>query len=240
MVVGEATLATVVNLVVMVLVERSHGQWALGVYSYLFSFYHLVAHVAQWGVPRYLERETALNESTPSRQAQALMEAFQLVLLMGMATGIACALSAPFDTSFTRIQEKMAAYFIIGTAVPVRSLNKLRMAGLHGLGRHRDVAVIEGKKHLLFLGTVAALLAWDAPPSYLTLGFLASELYCMTAGRKTLKLPSFRSGWTGSPERLRRTFDEGGRYLFCDDALTVILYVDLLILGIFLSAWDLG
>ena len=245
-VVGEGALELIVNLAVLVLVERRYGQSALGIYSYLLSFYHLTAYLAEFGIPRYVERETALHSESPSDQTQVLNNAYQAVLTLALLAGSLCFLSAAYDTSHTQIQEKVAAYFIIGVAIPFRNLNRVRLASLNGQGRHEEAAKLQAKKRIVFLGAIFTLLTvkiaptyFEIAPSYLVTSFLMSEVYLALAGRRRLQLPSLCSVWAGL-DRLRATLREGYRLTFTDDPLEVVLYIDLLVLGIFMSAWDLG
>ncbi len=239
LVVGERGLGLAVNLLVLVLVERSHGQAGLGVFSYLWSFYHLTAYVAEWGMSPYVERETALHYGYAGKQQEVLRDGFQQVFLMALLAGVLCIASAAYDTTHTRIEEKMGAYFLIGLAVPLHNLNKLRLAFLNGQGRHEEAARLQGRKRLVFLGTSFLLMATGLQPSYLVAAFPVSELILARAGRKRQRLPALRSVWVGV-EPLKKTLSQGSRLLLTDDALDVVLYLDLLILGFFVPAWDLG
>ncbi len=239
LVVGEGTLGLAANLLAMILVERKYGQQALGVYAYLVSFFHLAAYLAEFGIPRYVERETALHSEQPARQAEIWEDAIRALFYTGLLVAGLCCLSAPYDTSHTQIQEKLAAYFIIGLTIPFRNANKLRLAALHGLGQHEQVAKLQGRKRLVFLASVFALLSFHTTPSYVIAAFLLAEFYLLLAARKKLKLPSHRTVWRGL-DRLRATLREGYLLLFADEALEVVLYIDLLILGIYRPSWDLG
>jgi hypothetical protein len=239
MVIGERALELIVNLIIFVLVERRYDESALGIYSYILSLYHISAYLAEFGIPRYVERETALHPESQSEQARVFNNAFQAVLISAVLVGLLCFLSAAYDASHTRIQERVAAYFIIGLAIPFRNLNRLRLSSLNGRGRHEEAAKLQGKKRVVLLGAVLGLVTVRVFPSYLALGFLLSEIYLALAGRRKLKLPSIRSALVGL-DRVRCTLREGYRFFFTDDALDVVLYIDLFILGIFMSAWDPG
>ncbi|HBD06952.1 MAG TPA: hypothetical protein DCZ69_01705 [Syntrophobacteraceae bacterium] len=239
LVVGEGALGMVANLLAMVLVERKYGQQALGVYSYLVSFFHIAAYLAEFGIPRFVERETALHPDQPERQAEIWDDAMRALFYTGLTVAGLCCLSAPYDTSHTAIQEKLAAYFIIGLTIPFRNANKLRLAALHGLGQHELVAKLQGRKRLVLVAGVFALLSLHITPSYVIAAFLIAELYLLIAARKKLKLPSHRIVWRGF-DRLRATLRQGYPLLFADEALETVLYIDLLILGIYLPSWDLG
>src|SRR5512139_3010632 len=77
LVVGEGALGLAANLLAMVLVERKSGQQALGIYSYLVSFFHIAAYLAEFGIPRFVERETALHPNHPERQAEIWNDAMR-------------------------------------------------------------------------------------------------------------------------------------------------------------------
>jgi O-antigen/teichoic acid export membrane protein len=239
LVVGDRTFELITNLVMLVLVERTCGQSGLGIYSYLLSLYTLAAYLAEWGIPHYLERETALQSDSATDQASLLENAFRAVLILGGFAALLLLASSAYDTSSTRIEEKIGAYLLIGLAIPVRNINRLRLASLNGQGRHGEAAGLHWQKRIAFIATVVVLLKLQVQPSYLAAGFLLSELFLALIGRKKLRLPSVRTVLSGL-DRLRDTLREGSRVLFTDDALDVVLYVDILVLGFFMSSRDLG
>jgi O-antigen/teichoic acid export membrane protein len=237
--IGEGALELIINLLAMILVERTYGQEGLGVYSYLLSLFIIGGYLSEFGVPRYVERETALHYNDRERQAEIFTNAFQAILLLGLLFAGFCFLSAAYDTAHTRVQEKMAAYIFIGLAIPLRNLNRLKLAALHGHGKHEEVAKLETKKRLIFLGAIFLLLTIHVSPSYLMLSFLATELSLMAMAARKMALPSISTAWSGR-NRLRPTLKEGYRVLFTDEAFDIVLYIDLLILGFYVPSWDLG
>ncbi len=239
LVIGERTFELITNLVMLVLVERTCGQSGFGIYSYLLSLYTLAAYLAEWGIPHVLERETALHSESAIDQASLLENAFRAVLILGGFAAFLILASSAYDTSSTRIEEKIGAYLLIGLAIPLRNINRLRLASLNGQGRHGEAAGLHWKKRIAFIVTVLVLLELQVQPSYLVAGFLVSELFLALSGRKKLRLPAVRTVLSGL-DRLRGTLREGFRVLFTDDALDVVLYVDILVLGFFMSSRDLG
>ncbi len=237
--IGEGALELMTNLLAMVLVERAYSQAGLGIYSYLLSFFLIGGYAAEFGVPRYVERETALHHDNAQKQAEVLADGYRAVFWLGFLFAGFCFLSAAYDTSHTRVQENMVAYLIIGFTVPIRSLNQLMLAAMHGHGRHEEVAGLQGKKRLVFLGAIFFLSRFHPPPSYLVLCFLATEMSMMAMAARKISLPSLKTPWRGR-HRFRPTLREGYRVLFAADALDIILYVDLLILGFYVPAWELG
>ena len=237
--IGEGALELIINLLAMVLVERTYGQEGLGVYSYLLSLFIIGGYLSEFGVPCYVERETALHFNDRERQAEILTNAFQAIFLLGLLFAGFCFLSAAYDTAHTRVQEKIVAYIFIGLAIPLRNLNRLKLAALHGHGKHEEVAKLETKKRFIFLGAIFLLLITHVPPSYLMLSFLAAELSLMVMAAKKMALPPISTAWSGR-NRFRATLKEGYRLLFTDEAFDIVLYIDLLILGFYVPSWDLG
>ena len=237
--VGEGFLGMAVQLAAMVLVERRYGASGLGVYSYLIAFFHLAAYLADFGISRWVERETALLPGQPERTAAVWGDAVQAQVLVGLVVAALCCLSASYDTSLTRIQEKVASYVVIGAAIPIRNGAKLRLAALHGLGKHQEVAKLEAGKRLTFLATLAIGAFLSFSPSLLVGSVLVSELVLLfsTAGRVSMPFPRVSRGWTA---RVRQTLKECQPLVFSDQAFELILYIDLVVLGIYLQAGDLG
>ena len=234
--IGENTLELIANLFAMVLVERAHGQEGLGVYSYLLSLFIIAGYLSEFGVPRYVEREIPLNRK---KQSEVLGSALQATLILGMLCVGLSLLIAAYYAAHTRIEEKMAAYLIIGISIPFRNLNRLKMAILHGHGKHDEVAKLEAKKRIVFLAAIFVLLMIRVRPSFLVLSFLTTELLMLLMAAKKIALPPMRQAWKDL-NRFFATLKEGQRFLFTDDAFDIVLYADFLVLGLYVTSWDLG
>jgi len=158
---------------------------------------------------------------------------------MGLFFSTMFIITAGFNTSFTQVNEKLIAYLIIAAAFPVRNINKLKLAILDGSGRHERAAILRLQRHLIFIVAVLILVSMRVPVSILVLGFLVSETGQANYARKHVRLPPLSNLWR--PFRtIPRTLKQGRQYLFTDEALGVVLYMDFLILGMFVSSWDLG
>ena len=237
--IGEGALELVVNLFAMILVERKYAQQGLGIYSYLLALFLIGGHVVEFGLCRYVERETALHQRARSKQIEILSNAHQAIFLLGLFFAVFCFLSAAYDAAHTRVQENLAAYLIVGLAVPLRNLTRLRLAVLHGHGQHEIVARFKTKKRFIFIGTIFLLSTIRVAPSFLVLAFLITEFSLLVLTARKSPLPPIRNTFRDL-NRLRSTLREGYRLLFTEDFFDIILYVDLLILGFFVQAWDLG
>ncbi|MDY6952747.1 MAG: oligosaccharide flippase family protein, partial [Thermodesulfobacteriota bacterium] len=233
LVIGENTLELIAYLLAMVLVERALGQEGLGVYSYLLSLFMIGGYVTEFGIPRYVEQEIPSNKA---REDAIVKEAFQATIMLGLLCVGLSFLTGAYDAAHTRVQEKAGAYLIIGTSIPFRNVNRLKMAILHGHGRHDDVAKVETYKRLAFLGAIFVLLLFQLPASYLVLSFLIAELFALVLAAKKAPMPPMRDVW-GKRHLFRQTLKKAQRFLFTDDAFDMILYVDFLVLGLYVTSW---
>ena len=237
--VGEGTVELTINLVVMVLVERFYDQQGLGVYAYLLSLLFIISYISEFGIPRFIEHEIAKTNRSPDDQFEILFKARQTSLGLSLLVAALLFITAGYDAAHTRIGERAAAYLIIGAILPLRNLNALKLSVLQGNGQHDVVARLKTIQRLIFLGAIWLLLVVHVAPSYLFLAFLVAEAYLAIAAIVKLKLPGIWRTWTGFGAT-RSTLSQGYQYLFSDDALDIVLYVDFLILGFFVSSWDLG
>ena len=237
--VGEGTVELTINLVVMVLVERFYDQQALGIYAYLLSLLFIISYISEFGIPRFTEHQMAKTDHHPQDQFQILSKSGQTVLGLSLLIASLLFLSAGYDAAHTQIGERTAAYLIIAAILPLRGLNRLKLSVLHGYGQHELVAKLQTTKRLIFLGSIFVLMLIHVPPSYLFLAFLGTEVFVTVATAIKRILPGIWKNWIGFSS-VRKTLSEGYQYLFSDDALDVVLYVDFLILGIFVSSWELG
>lgn len=236
--IGESALELAVNLVLMIMVGRYQGEAGLGVFAFLLSVFVFAGCISDFGISRYLEREIAMTRDEEGQEAiigKALYAAF--------VTSLFClfffSAIAVTGGALTRVEEKVAAYMIIGAAVPLRNLNRIRVAILQGNGRYRIAAGLKTWKRLILLGTIYVLLVWHVASSYLVVGYFISELGMMLKARKAIRLPRLRA-ILKRYRQARAILEKSSRFLFTDDALAVALHTDFFILGIFVFSSDLG
>ena len=237
--IGESTIELTITLVVMVLVERFYDQHGLGVYAYLLSLLFITGYIVEFGIPRFAEHEFAKTDTNPADQSEILKKSRQTLLFLSLLLSSILFLTAGYDAAHTQIGERAAAYLVIGAILPLRSLNTLKLSVLHGMGKHGVVAKLQTSKRLIFLGATILLLIVHVPPSFLLLAFLVSEKFLAILAFVKHKLQGNWKTWIGI-RSVRSTLIQGYRYLFTDDALDTVLYIDFLILGMFVSSWQLG
>ncbi|UCD80486.1 MAG: lipopolysaccharide biosynthesis protein [Desulfobacterales bacterium] len=237
--IGEGAVELIINLAVMVMVERTYDQQGLGVYAYLLSLFFIVGYLSEFGVPRFAEHEIAKHHDNQSTQLEILSETYRSLLGLSLIFAVLFFLTAGWNTDHTRIGERAAAYLIIGTTLPLRNLNRLKLAALHGFGHHQAVAKLKMVKRLIFLGAIFILLLIGIPPSFLLIAFLLSEITLMLLSARKYKLPKIKSSWKRILPR-RDILSQGYRFLFTDESLDIVLYLDFFILGLFVPSWKLG
>jgi len=82
-----------------------------------------------------------------------------------------------FDTSHTRVQERIAAYGIIALTLPLANLNSLKLSVLHGRGLHQQVAKIRMLRHGLILGGIFVCCRIAVLPSHLLIAGLIADAF---------------------------------------------------------------
>jgi O-antigen/teichoic acid export membrane protein len=227
-----------VSLAIMIMVERIYGQQGLGIYAYLAACLYTVRTVINFGVARHTERQTA-QLSHPGQQQRMIGHSAQAMVITGLAGAAALLATAGFDTSHTRVQERLAAYVIIALILPLANLNSLKLAILHGRGLHQRVAQIRMLRHGIILGGTFLCCGIGVAPSYLLIAVLIADGVTAANLRRHLRLPPLRSTF----RQMRKVFvtlRQGRAYLFTDNALDMLLNIDLFVLGLFVDAWNLG
>ena len=68
--IGQGAFDLIASLLAMIIVERAYSQEGLGIFSYLLSLYFIVGYISEFGIPGYLERETAINHKNQDIQAK--------------------------------------------------------------------------------------------------------------------------------------------------------------------------
>ncbi len=236
---GEEAFELLVALLVMILVEHRYGAAGLGIFAYLAACYYVVRYLAAFGVPRFAERETAvLGDDTP-QQRTAMAHAYQAVAVTGVAAGLLLLLTAGFDSSHTHVEERFGAYVLLALLVPLANLNTVKLAILQGLGRHTLVARLRLIRHAVYIACIYLLVQAGLAPSFLLVAFLPAEVVVAFQMRRAVRAPGLRSV-VRRPWSAWATLKRGYAYLFTDNALDVLLNIDLFVLGMFVGARELG
>jgi O-antigen/teichoic acid export membrane protein len=128
--IGEGAVELFINLAVMVMVERTYDQRGLGVYAYLLSLFFIVGYLSEFGISRFAEHEIAKNHDNQAAQTKIVSECCRSMLGLSLIVAALFILTAGWNTDHTRIGERVAAYLILGATLPLRNLNRLKLANL--------------------------------------------------------------------------------------------------------------
>jgi O-antigen/teichoic acid export membrane protein len=237
--IGEEALELIITLWILIMVERAYGQSGVGIYSYLIALLYIARYIADFGLARHLEHEVAIVGETPSERERLILAGVQATVATSLLAAFLLLATAGFDSSHTRIEERLAAYVVIALILPIANLNRTRLALLQGLGQHIRVAHLSLMRYGLILGGMLMLTRVRVPPSFLLLAHLTGEIGMTFVMRRHLKLPGF-AVLRRHPRRIPATLKRSKVYLFTDNGLDVLLNLDLFVLGLFVTAWDLG
>ncbi len=227
-----------VSLAIMIMVERQYGQQGLGVYAYLMACLYTVRTAADFGVARHIERQAA-RLPQPGQRLRLIGHGFQAMVITGLTGAAALLATAGFDTTHTRVQERLAAYVIMALILPLANLNRLKLAILHGRGLHHRVAQIRMLRYGIILGATFLCCRIGIAPSYLLIAVLIADIATGINLRRHLRLPPLK-GIFRHMRNVLATLRQGRSYLFTDNALEMLLNIDLFVLGLFVDAWNLG
>jgi hypothetical protein len=87
--IGESVIDLLVSLMVMIFIARIYGQRGLGIFSYLLSLLLVTGYLSELGIPKYVERETAVHHGHASQQFMIYADARKSIVITGI---IACPL----------------------------------------------------------------------------------------------------------------------------------------------------
>jgi len=236
--VGEEAFELIVALLVLIMVERAYGQQGLGVYAYLTACLYAARYMTNYGVSRYVEHQVAVVADA-ARQRELITHGVQAIAITALAGAILLLATAGFDSSHTRIQERVAAYVIIALNLPLANLNHLKLSILHGRGDHGGAVRLRMLRYGLILAGIFLFTRIGVLPSYLLLVYLLADILTGLSARRHLKLPPLHAALR-QPASVLQTLKQGQAYLFTDNALDLMLNIDLFVLGLFVTAWDLG
>lgn len=237
--IGEGSLDLFISIIISILVVRIQGDSALGIFSYFLSFYLFAGFISEFGITKFLERETAFNSNDVLRKTQ-YYKSYKAVILFSIFCAAIIVITSFYSASLTVLNENISAYVIIAFTIPLQNINKLRIAYINGTGKHEEAAKFIIKKRIAILVIFFVLLIFHLPASFLVIGFFFTELYLfikMTKANKGL-FPGTRTskGHIGVIKQIM----SGYRYLLSGETLNIVFYLDYLILGMFVTSEQIG
>lgn len=236
--VGQGAVDLVVNLIAMIMVERSLDHAGLGIFSFILSIYFTIGYLAEFGIPGYLEKNIASTDSRKKR-TELTMKALFAIRFSGLIAMVFFFTTAFKDTSLTTIEDSTLIYFVIGLSIPVRNINRLKLALLQGTGLHPLVAQLRIIKRTSYLGCLFLLLLFRINPQILVFALILPELVQMVQLKRRMNLPGMLK--TGLQlKKAVATLRDSKSFLFIENTFETILYLDFLILGMFVSSAELG
>ncbi len=224
------------GLIAMVMVDRHYGPAGLGIFAWFFSLLAIAGYLGRYGIPVYLENRIARSPESVDESCATAMAA---LVALGLAAIIVCGTAAfsiagPDGGTGDRI-----LYLLLGPTVFFQNINALRLAVLNGTGRHRAAAGLRIRQRVVFLVATLVLCMANVPVHLLAAAFLFSHGVMLGMGRKMVKLPAL-SKVVARRKHISTMMDNGRAFLFTDNLLDVVFYLDMLILGWFASPVELG
>jgi stage V sporulation protein B len=224
------------GLVAMVMVDRYYGPAGLGIFAWFFSLLAIVGYLGRYGVPVFVENRIARSpESVDDTAARALAA----LLALGGVAMILCGAAAIAVAGPGWGAGDSMLYLLLGPTILFQNINALRLAMLNGTGRHGAAAGLRIRRRVVFLVTTLVLCMARLPVPLLAGAFLLSQMVTVGMGRKTVKLPAVSAILAGR-KHISRVMDSGRAFLFTDNLLDVVFYIDMLILGWFVGPMELG
>jgi len=205
-------------------------------FAWFFSLLAMAGYVARFGIPIFVENRIAREpESADDIGAPALAALLTLGgAAIGAGTLYAILLPGPGPGTADNL-----LIMLLGPTIFFQNINALRLALLNGTGRHDRAARLKIRQRIVFLAATL-VLCWGQVPLPLVAGaFCISQIVMLATGRKAMRLPAIARVMAGM-QRIRPMMENSRAFLFTDNLLDVVFYFDMLILGWFVSPFELG
>ena len=226
------------GLVAMIMVDHYHGPAGLGLFAWFFSLFSIAGYIAQCGIPLAVENgmgRQADRADDPVAPAPALVA----LVLLGVVAILVCVLAAVGAPGPGQSATHTVFYLVLGPLILLRNVNALRLAMLDGSGRHHVAARLRLRQRIVFIVVLFLLCKIRLPLPLVTIAFLGGQIALLVMGRKATRLPLMAAIRLGK-SRFSQTVAWGRRFLFADNLLDVVFYLDMLVLGWFVGPVELG
>ncbi len=224
------------GLVAMVMVDRFYGPAGLGIFAWFFSLLAIAGYLGRYGIPIFVENRIARSpESINESSAHALAA----LVALGLSAVVLCGVIAFSIAGAGWGAGDNILYLLLGPTIFFQNINALRLAMLNGTGRHSTAAGLRLRQRVVFLVVTLVLCMANVPVPLLAVAFPVSQIVMLGMGRKAVNLPAISTVLAGR-KHISKVMDSGRAFLFTDNLLDVIFYLDMLILGWFASPVELG
>jgi PST family polysaccharide transporter len=156
-------LAQVINLGGTLLLTKTIGPAAYGLYAGAFGIQTYLFNLSQWGIGVYLVRQEKEGEVEVYHQATTLL------LLLGILTVLATGLLSPLLERWLRLQDFGALALALFVGIPLRLLALVPTARLERQLDYRQVSVIGVAGQVLYY-VVALPMAWSGMGAWSAIG----------------------------------------------------------------------
>lgn len=165
-------MGMVIGLIGSVLVLRTIGPKAYGLFAGTFSISGYISFLSQWGINIYLIR----HETEPSDED--FHQAFSLLLLLGIIGCLAGLALLPLVIQWLKISAVTPLAVALFAALPLQLTNLVPMARLERALDYRRVALVELCGQLAYYVLALPLAFWGAGPWTLVGGFWMQLFVC--------------------------------------------------------------
>jgi O-antigen/teichoic acid export membrane protein len=233
-------LVAVGGLLTNVVVARSLGEAALGVFAQAYAVYIAASQLAVGGVHISVLRSVAQARGDRAEQGHLVASGLVLSLGLGAAVASLVLLGRSLLGGLLGSTELPSALVLAALALVPFSLNKTLLSVLNGLQRMRVYALLQALRVMVLLLTLS-LLAWSRrPAAQLTLSLLLAELAVLgvslpvVARKLQLRPAQVCRSW------LTRHLSFGARGLMSGVFLELNTRIDVLAIGLFLPDVEVG
>lgn len=236
--IGGEGLELLLNLLALLLVERSYGAGGLGIFSYLAATFFVTRYFSSLGIPRFIELKIA-EETDPGQSTCLIGQGLWSILCLSLGSALLLLATAKLNQQSTQVHEPLVVYFLLAVTLPFANCNSLKLAILSGRGKFGLALRQRLTRLLVILLAIYFLATLTIPPPGLVIAYLAGELFTALRLRKVFRFPSLKE-ILKQPKNITATLRDGSRHLFSDHGMDLLVNIDFFILGIFVAEWQLG
>jgi O-antigen/teichoic acid export membrane protein len=223
------------GLLANVVVARSLGEAALGIFNQAYAVYIACSQLAVGGVHVSVLRSVAQAHADPREQARVVTSGLALSLLLGSVVGALVWLGRGALGLALGSPEVTESLGFVAPALLLFAVNKTLLNTFNGLQSMRAYALLQAARVCALLATLSALAWYRRPAAELTFALLAAELVVLLLALPTLivrlrlRLGQVEGHW------LKHHLSFGLRGMLSGVFLELNTRIDVLAIGFFAS-----
>jgi len=231
-----AASGIIINITITMLRDPA----SLGVFNLTYAVYIIASQFAVFGIHYSVLRNTTYYKESQEERGKLLGTASVCAFALGVFVAIIIFCLQPFFEQLFQSHAVAKAIGYSSLGLVFFPFNKILLAYLNGIHEMKAFSILQGVRYISVMVVVGLFVASSLPIEYSTLSFFAAEIITAFFASLYILINKLAKPLTFDKSWVIRHFTFGSKGLFAGIFADLNSRLDVLIIGIFLSDFQVG